>query len=71
MYAIRSYYEIPEGTRASKGRAIQNLLQIDSNDKVKAYINVKTLTEQEYVDNHFIIMATKNGIVKKTRNNFV
>ncbi len=59
-------YEIPEGTRASKGRAIQNLLQIDSNDKVKAYINVKTLTEQEYVDNHFIIMATKNGIVKKT-----
>lgn len=60
-------YEIPEGTKTSKGRAIQNLLQIDAEDKVKAYINVKTLTDKEYVDNNFIILATKQGIVKKTK----
>ncbi len=59
-------YEIPEGTRTSKGRAIQNLLQIDPNDKVKAYINVKNLNEADYINDHYIIMATKNGIVKKT-----
>ncbi len=59
-------YEIPEGTRTSKGRAIQNLLQIDAADKVKAYINVNTLTDQEYINGHFIILATKQGIIKKT-----
>jgi DNA gyrase subunit A len=59
-------YEIPEGSRASKGRAIQNLLHIDTEDKVKAYINVKSLTDKEYVDNNFIILATKRGVVKKT-----
>ncbi len=59
-------YEIPEGTRTSKGRAIQNLLQIDPNDVVRAYINVKTLTDTDYINNHFIVMATKQGIVKKT-----
>ncbi len=59
-------YEIPEGTKVSKGRAIQNLLQIDGEDNVKAYINVKTLADREYIDNHFIVLATKNGIIKKT-----
>ncbi len=59
-------YEIPEGNKTSKGRAIQNVLNIESDDSVKAYINVKTLTKPEYVDNHFIIMCTKNGIIKKT-----
>jgi DNA gyrase subunit A len=59
-------YEIPEGTKTSKGRAIQNLLQIDPNDNVNAYINVKTLADEEYVKNHFIILGTKNGIIKKT-----
>ena len=59
-------YEIPEGTRTSKGRAIQNLLQIDSNDRVKAYINVKTLTDAEYIKNHFIMLVSKQGVVKKT-----
>ena len=59
-------YEIPEGTRTSKGRAIQNLLQIDPNDRVMAYINVKTLTDAEYIQNHFIMLISKQGIVKKT-----
>lgn len=59
-------YEIPEGTRTSKGRAIQNLLQIDPNDRVMAYINVKTLTDEEYIQNHFIMLVSKQGIVKKT-----
>ncbi len=59
-------YEIPEGTRTSKGRAIQNLLQIDPNDRVMAYINVKTLTDEEYIHNHFIMLVSKQGIVKKT-----
>ncbi len=59
-------YEIPEGTRTSKGRAIQNLLQIDPEDKVKAYINAKSLTDEEYVNQHYIVMATKQGVVKKT-----
>lgn len=60
-------YEIPEGTRTSKGRAIQNLLQINPEDKVKAYINVKTLTDEEYISERFIVMATKKGIIKKTK----
>ncbi|MGE4288959.1 MAG: DNA gyrase subunit A [Salinivirgaceae bacterium] len=59
-------YEIPEGNKTSKGRAIQNLLQINAEDTVKAYINVKTLTDPEYIKNQFIILATKNGIIKKT-----
>jgi DNA gyrase subunit A len=59
-------YEIPEGTRISKGRAIQNLLNLESDDKVKAFVNVTTLTEEEYVKTHNIILCTKNGIVKKT-----
>lgn len=59
-------YEIPEGSKTSKGRAIQNLLNIESDDKVKAYINVKKLDDEEYIKNNFIIMATKKGIIKKT-----
>jgi len=59
-------YEIPEGTRTSKGRAIQNLLQIDPTDKVKAYINAKNLTDKDYINSQFIVLATKEGIIKKT-----
>jgi DNA gyrase subunit A len=59
-------YEIPEGSKASKGRAIQNLVNIEPEDNVKAYINVKKLTDPEYVRNNFIILCTKKGIIKKT-----
>lgn len=59
-------YEIPEGTRTSKGRAIQNLLQLAGDDSVMAYINVKTLTDADYIKNHYIMLVTKQGIVKKT-----
>ena len=60
-------YEIPEGTRSSKGRAIQNVIQIEPNDKVRAYINVRHLNDPEYVMNNYIIMCTKDGTIKKTR----
>jgi DNA gyrase subunit A len=59
-------YEIPEGTKVSKGRAIQNLINIDSDDKVKAYICTGDLKDIEYINNHYLIMVTKKGIVKKT-----
>lgn len=59
-------FEVPEGNRTSKGRAIQNLINIPSTDKVKAYINVKTLEDEAYINNNYIIMCTKNGIIKKT-----
>ncbi len=59
-------YQIPEGTRASKGRAIQNVIQIDPGDKVRAYINVKNLNDKEFVDNNYLVMCTKRGIIKKT-----
>ncbi len=59
-------YEIPEGNKASKGRAIQNLINIPPDDKVKAYINVKNLSDEEYINNNFIIMCTKKGTIKKT-----
>jgi DNA gyrase subunit A len=59
-------YDIPEGTKTSKGRAIQNLINIEQGDKVKAYINVKTLDDQTYLDSNFIIMCTRKGIIKKT-----
>jgi len=59
-------YEIPEGTRTSKGRAIQNIINIEPEDKVKAYINVKTLNDEEYINNNNIILCTKRGIIKKT-----
>jgi DNA gyrase subunit A len=59
-------FEIPEGSRTSKGRAIQNLINIEPDDKVKAFINTKDLKDEEYVNNHFIMMATARGVIKKT-----
>lgn len=59
-------YEIPEGSKNSKGRAIQNLLNIGSDDKVNAFIRVKGLDDQDYINSHHVIFATKNGIIKKT-----
>ena len=60
-------YQIPEGTRASKGRAIQNILQIEPDDKVRAYINTKNLNDAEYIDNNYIVMCTREGVIKKTK----
>jgi DNA gyrase subunit A len=59
-------FEIPEGTRTSKGRAIQNLINIGQEDKVKAFICTQDLKDEEYINSHYVIMATKNGQVKKT-----
>ncbi|WP_010227652.1 DNA gyrase subunit A [Gillisia marina] len=59
-------YEIPEGSKTSKGRAIQNLINIEPDDKVKAFICTQDLKDEEYINNHFVIMATKKGQVKKT-----
>ena len=59
-------YQIPEGTRTSKGRAIQNILNIEQDDQVLAYINVSTLSDADYINNNFIILCTKKGIIKKT-----
>ncbi|HXB41425.1 MAG TPA: DNA gyrase subunit A, partial [Bacteroidia bacterium] len=59
-------YEIPEGNKTSKGRAIQNIISIPPDDKVMAYINVKTLEEEEYINNNFIVLCTKEGVIKKT-----
>lgn len=59
-------YEIPEGSKASKGRALQNVINIEPTDKVRAYINVRNLSDKEYINNNFIILATKRGTVKKT-----
>ncbi len=59
-------YNIPEGTRTSKGRAIQNLINIEQNDNVRAFINVKNLDDSEYINNNFIVLCTKKGIIKKT-----
>ncbi|MDL5511535.1 DNA gyrase subunit A [Arenibacter sp. M-2] len=59
-------YEIPEGTKTSKGRAIQNLINIENDDMVKAFICTQDLKDEEYVNSHYVIMATKKGVVKKT-----
>ncbi|HSZ25835.1 MAG TPA: DNA gyrase subunit A, partial [Cytophagaceae bacterium] len=59
-------YQIPEGNKVSKGRALQNLIQIDSSDKVRAVINVKSLNDQDYINNNFLIMCTEQGTIKKT-----
>ncbi len=59
-------YEIPEGTRISKGRAIQNVINLSPDDKVKAYINVKTLNDEEYINNNYIVLCTRKGVIKKT-----
>ena len=60
-------YEIPEGTRTSKGRAMQNILNIAADDKVLTYIRVKTLSDEEFINNNFIMLATKKGVIKKTK----
>ncbi len=59
-------YEIPEGTKVSKGRAIQNLLNIDSDDSVTAYLRVKSLEDQEFINSHYVLFCTKKGVIKKT-----
>lgn len=59
-------YEIPEGSKTSKGRAIQNLINLEPDDKVMAFLNVDNLKDEEYINNHFIIMCTKRGVIKKT-----
>ncbi len=59
-------YRIPEGTKYSKGRAIQNVINLEPEDNLKAYINVKKLDDQEYVNNNFIVLCTKKGVIKKT-----
>jgi DNA gyrase subunit A len=59
-------YEIPEGDKTSKGRAIQNLMQLPQDDKVRAIIDIKDFTDKEFVDNHYILLCTKRGIIKKT-----
>ncbi len=59
-------FEIPEGSKTSKGRAIQNLISIEPDDNVKAYINVKDLTDKDYIKNNYIVMCTQKGIIKKT-----
>ncbi|MFZ5939722.1 MAG: DNA gyrase subunit A [Bacteroidota bacterium] len=60
-------YQIPEGTRSSKGRAIQNLINIEGDDSVKAFINVQDLRDPDYISNNYIILGTKKGVVKKTK----
>ena len=60
-------YQIPEGARATKGRAIQNLINIESEDTVKTFVNVKNLKDNEYINNNYIVLATKKGVIKKTR----
>ena len=59
-------YEIPEGSRASKGRAIQNVINIEPDDKIKTYLNVKNLKDEDYINNNYIVLGTKRGIIKKT-----
>ncbi len=59
-------YEVPEGAKTSKGRPIQNLISIESGDSIRAVINVKTLTDEDYINNNYIIMCTQDGIIKKT-----
>ena len=59
-------YEIPEGSRAAKGRAIQNILNLTAEDRIKAYLNVRNLKDEDYVNNNYVVLCTKNGIIKKT-----
>jgi len=59
-------YDLPEGTRTSKGRAIQNLINIEPEDSVRAFINVKTLDDQDYINNNYIVLCTRKGVIKKT-----
>jgi DNA gyrase subunit A len=59
-------YDLPEGTRTSKGRAMQNLISIEQDDSVRAFINVRTLDDEEYINNNFIVLCTRKGVIKKT-----
>ena len=59
-------FELPEGSRTSKGRAVQNLLSIESEDCIKTYLNVRSIEDQEYTDSHFVTLITKRGVIKKT-----
>ena len=59
-------YELPEGSRTSKGRAVQNLLSIDTEDRIRTYLNARSIEDPEYTDNHFVILITKRGVIKKT-----
>ena len=59
-------FEIPEGAKTGTGRVVQNIINIPKDDKIRAYILVEDLTDQDYINNHFIVFATKNGVVKKT-----
>jgi DNA gyrase subunit A len=65
VYWLRAY-EVPEGNKQSKGRAIQNLISIAPDDKVKAFINIKDLNNEEFINNNYIVLCTKDGIIKKT-----
>ncbi len=65
LYWLR-VFEVPEGNKTSKGRAIQNLINIESDDRVRAVLNVKTLSDEDYIKNNYIVMCTQNGTVKKT-----
>ena len=65
MFWMRAF-EVPEGSKDSKGRTIQNLINIEPGDKVKAYINLKTLSDEDYLNNNYIILCTKKGVIKKT-----
>ncbi|MCQ2140770.1 MAG: DNA gyrase subunit A [Bacteroidales bacterium] len=60
-------YEIPEGSRTSKGRAVQNILSIDPDDSIKTYLNAKSIEKPEYTENHYVVLVTKNGIIKRTK----
>lgn len=62
----KKVWEIPEGQKATKGRAIQNLINIESEDSIRAVINVNNLSDEDYINNNFIVMCTKNGVIKKT-----
>ena len=60
-------FEVPEGAKSAKGRALQNLINLEQDDSIKAFINVKDIKDPEYIDNKYIIMCTKNGVIKKTK----
>ena len=59
-------FEIPEGSKTSRGRAIQNMINIERDDKIRAFVNVKNLKDQDYIENNYIVLCTKNGVIKKT-----
>ena len=60
-------YQLPEGNKTSKGRAIQNMLQLETGDKIRAFINVRSLEDEEFINSHYVVLCTKQGIIKKTK----